>query len=42
MAEGSAGLGFALCKQIVRTHGAEMRFVSELGKGTKVFVNFTS
>ncbi len=41
-AEGGAGLGLALCKQIVRTHGAEMRFESELGKGTKIFVTFTS
>ena len=41
-AEGGAGLGLALCKQIVRTHGAEMRFESELGKGTKVIVTFTS
>ncbi len=41
-AEGGAGLGLALCKQIVHTHGAEMRFESELGKGTKIFVTFTS
>lgn len=41
-AEGGAGLGLALCKQIVQTHGAEMRFESELGKGTKIFVTFTS
>lgn len=41
-AEGGAGLGLALCKQIVRTHGAEMRFESEIGKGTKIFITFTS
>ncbi len=41
-AEGGAGLGLALCKQIVETHGAEMRFESEMQKGTKVFVTFTS
>jgi signal transduction histidine kinase len=41
-AEGGAGLGLALCKQIVHTHGAEMRFESEVGKGTKIFVTFTS
>ena len=41
-AEGGAGLGLALCKQIVHTHGAEMHFESEIGKGTKIFVTFTS
>lgn len=41
-AEGGAGLGLALCKQIVHTHGAEMRFESEPKKGTKIFVTFTS
>ena len=41
-AEGGAGLGLALCKQIVHTHGAEMRFESEFGKGTEIFVTFTS
>lgn len=41
-AEGGAGLGLALCKQIVHTHGAEMHFASEPGKGTKIFVTFTS
>lgn len=41
-AEGGAGLGLALCKQIVHTHGAEMHFTSEIGKGTKIFVTFTS
>ena len=41
-AEGGAGLGLALCKQIVHTHGAEMCFESEIGKGTKIIVTFTS
>ena len=41
-AEGGAGLGLALCKRIVHTHGADMRFESELDKGTKIFVRFTS
>ena len=40
-AEGGAGLGLALCKQIIRTHGAEMKFESEMGVGTKIFVNFS-
>ena len=41
-ADGGAGLGLALCKRIVYTHGADMRFESEPTKGTKVFVTFTS
>ena len=41
-AEGGAGLGLALCKQIVLTHKAEMVFESEIGKGTKIIVTFTS
>jgi signal transduction histidine kinase len=41
-AEGGAGLGLALCKRIVYTHGADMHFESEPAKGTKVFVTFTS
>ena len=41
-AEGGSGLGLALCKQIVHTHGAQMRFESEVGKGTKIIVTFTS
>ncbi len=41
-AEGGAGLGLALCKQIVLSHGAKIRFESEIGKGTKVFICFTS
>ncbi len=41
-AEGGAGLGLALCRQIAETHNAEMQFESEIGKGTKVSVIFTS
>ncbi len=41
-AEGGAGLGLALCKQIVHTHGAEMEFESAPNEGTKIFVTFTS
>lgn len=41
-AEGGAGLGLAICKQIASTHGAELRFESEPGKGTKIFVDFTT
>ena len=40
-AEGGAGLGLALCKQIVETHDAAMRFESQIGIGTKIFINFT-
>lgn len=41
-AEGGAGLGLALCRQIVDSHGARMRFESKPGHGTKVFLNFTT
>ncbi len=41
-AEGGAGLGLALCKQIVLTHKAEMKFESKIGQGTKIIVTFTS
>lgn len=41
-AEGGAGLGLAICKQIVQTHHAEMRFTSEPEKGTQIVVTFTS
>ena len=39
-AEGGAGLGLALCKQIVLTHKAEMNFESKIGQGTKIIVTF--
>ena len=41
-AEGGAGLGLALCKQIVLSHNAEMNFKSELGRGTEITVIFTT
>lgn len=41
-AEGGAGLGLSLCQQIICTHGAQMKFASEPGKGTKVTVIFTT
>ena len=41
-AEGGAGLGLALCKNIADAHGAKLRFESERGKGTKVFFDFTT
>jgi two-component system OmpR family sensor kinase len=40
-AEGGAGLGLALCKQIVLPHHAEITFSSEIKKGTTVTVYFT-
>lgn len=39
-AEGGAGLGLALCKQIADAHGASLSFASEPGKGTAVTVEF--
>ena len=39
-AEGGAGLGLALCRQIVESHGAEMTFFSEPGKGTEIKITF--
>ncbi len=42
-AEGGVGLGLSLCDSIVRIHGANMLFESEVGKGTTVIVSgFTS
>ena len=41
-AEGGAGLGLALCKNIAEVHGAAMRFESKIGEGTKVFLDFTT
>ena len=41
-AEGGAGLGLALCKQIIHTHKAQMHFESEPEKGTKIVIKFTS
>lgn len=36
--QGGAGLGLALCKEIVAIHNGSMRFASTLGTGTKVVV----
>ncbi len=36
--QGGAGLGLALCKQIVKLHGGKMEFASKVGKGTQVTV----
>ncbi len=38
--DGRTGLGLSLCQKIVDLHGAEMNFLSEKGKGTKVLVLF--
>ena len=38
--EGGVGLGLYLCSEIVRLHGAELQFVSQLGQGTEVIVRF--
>ena len=37
--EGGAGIGLALCKQIIESHGGELSIESELGKGTKVSID---
>ncbi|MBQ7646744.1 MAG: HAMP domain-containing histidine kinase [Clostridia bacterium] len=39
-AEGGVGLGLYLCSRIAEKHGAEMKFESETGKGTKITVCF--
>lgn len=41
-ADGGAGLGLALSKQIVESHGGTMNFDSELGKGTKITIDLTT
>ena len=40
--EGGVGLGLPLCRQIAIILDAEIRFESEIGSGTTVFVDFTS
>ena len=35
---GGAGLGLAICHEIVKLHGGDMRFESRLGQGTKVMI----
>ena len=39
--QGGAGLGLALCKQIVALHNGTIQFASEPGKGTRVTVNLS-
>ncbi len=39
-AEGGTGLGLALCKTIADSHGAELYFESEPGKGTTAYLRF--
>lgn len=39
-AEGGAGLGLTLCSRIIKAHGGEMLFESEIGKGTKIILFF--
>ncbi len=40
--DGGAGLGLAICQQIVSRHGAELEFTSRLGEGTTVTITFTT
>lgn len=39
-ADGGAGLGLSLCRQIAEIHKAKLVFDSDMGKGTKVTVDF--
>lgn len=41
-AEGGAGLGLALCFEIARRHGAELKFESIPGRGTRASLVFTT
>ena len=41
-AEGGAGLGLALCQQIIQIHGWQMQFESQVGAGTKISLTFTT
>lgn len=40
--DGGAGLGLAICKQIVLRHGAELDFTSRPGEGTAAKITFTT
>ena len=37
--QGRAGLGLALCSQIVKYHDGDMDIQSQMGHGTKIFVS---
>jgi two-component system phosphate regulon sensor histidine kinase PhoR len=37
-AAGGAGLGLALCREIVTVHGGQIDLTSEVGRGTRVVV----
>lgn len=41
-AEGGAGLGLALCQQIIQIHGWQMQFESQVGAGTKISLFYNS
>ena len=41
-AEGGAGLGLALCQQIIQMHGWQMQFESQVDVGTKITLTFTT
>ena len=41
-AEGGAGLGLALCQQIIQIHNWQMQFESQVGSGTKITLTFTT
>jgi signal transduction histidine kinase len=40
--EGGTGLGLALCGEIAKLHNADLKFISEVGKGTTVRIIFTN
>ncbi|QJD86300.1 HAMP domain-containing sensor histidine kinase [Cohnella herbarum] len=41
-ADGGAGLGLSLCEQIAASHGAELSFASQIGRGTISKITFTT